>query len=231
LDLKNLAFNFLFDFLLPRFCTACEKKLTKSEKVVCDDCFKTVKIASLSRLQNEYIRKFSNENIISGFSSAFVFSDDSSIQKLIHSLKYDQNYQVGIFLGIKTALQLRHVIKKWNADYLLPVPLHSIRKAERGFNQANEITKGVSRKTDIPIKSKIIKRIKNTQTQTKFTLNERKENIHNAFRLSKKKAIAGKRIILVDDVITTGATSCECARLLVNNGAEAVYLLSVAIAN
>lgn len=222
--------NEILDFFLPRFCIACSIKLGKKEHLICDHCFSQIEIASEKRIKEEFERKFSRDKFISDFCSAFVFSDDSEIQKLVHSLKYEQNYHVGIFLGIKTGKILYDFIEQWQADLIIPVPLHHLRKAERGFNQSKEISKGLSKELGIKKSSMILKRNRFTQTQTKFTLIERKSNIAGAFSIKRNKKIQGKRIILVDDVITTGATTTECAKLLIENGAAKVYAISVAIA-
>jgi competence protein ComFC len=221
----------LFDFFLPRLCVVCEIKISVSEIIICSDCYANFEIATKTRIQNEFKRKFTKEKLIADFLSAFIFHNDSEIQKLIHSLKYDQNFLVGKFLGGKTAEILNSKINYWNADLILPVPLHSLRKAERGFNQACEIAKGISRRVNVPLKLNILKRNRFTKTQTKLNLLERKKNIVGAFKLNKKKKINGKTIILVDDVITTGATISECARILMDNGAKRIYAISVAIAD
>jgi ComF family protein len=220
----------MLDFLIPRFCISCSNKLGKKEHLICNLCFSQIEIASEKRIKEEFNRKFSGDKCISDFCSAFVFHDESEIQKLIHSLKYEQNYHVGIFLGIKTGQILHDLIEQWRADLIVPVPLHHLRKAERGFNQSKEISKGLSKELGIKKNSMILKRNRFTQTQTKFTLTERKSNIAGAFSIKNNKKIQGKTIILVDDVITTGATTTECAKLLIENGAERVYALSVAIA-
>ena len=226
----SFRFNEIFDLFLPRLCIACTNKLENDEQFICNQCFSKIELATNVRIKEEFNRKFRRDNFISNFYSAFVFHDDSEIQKLIHSLKYEQNYLLGIYLGRKTGQILNDNIKKWNADLIIPIPLHHLRKAERGFNQSQEISKGLSKELNINFKNNIVSRNKFTKTQTKFTLIERKINIEGAFKIKRKKDISGKKIILVDDVITTGATTTECAKLLVENGAEKVYAISVAIA-
>lgn len=223
--------NYILDFILPRFCESCIKNLTNTEEIICSECIKNFEIASEERIKNEFNRKFLKDKLISDFAAAFVFHDESEIQKLIHALKYDQKYLIGNFLGKNIASELQSKIKTWNADLIIPVPLHSLRKTDRGFNQAEEIAKGISKKLSIPHKSNIIKRNRYTETQTKLTLVERKKNIEDAFQLKHKNKVKDKNIIIVDDVITTGATISECASLLLEAGAKNVYALSVAIAN
>lgn len=221
----------ILDFFLPRFCVSCRKKLIINEEIICAQCFSHFEVADFERIENEYIKKFSEDNYLSDFSSAFIFQEGFELQKLIHSLKYDKNYHVGKFLGKITAELLSEKILLWKSNLIIPIPLHILRKADRGFNQANEIANGISKSLKIPIKSNILKRKIYTVTQTKLNLKERKKNIEGAFRLNKSAEIIGKNILLVDDVITTGATINECAKVLKQNGANKICAISAAIAD
>jgi ComF family protein len=221
----------LFDFILPRHCIICKDKLHLHQETICDNCFSKIEIADKLRIEREFNKKFSSENLISDFASAFVFKEDGELQKLIHSLKYDNNFIVGKYLGKITAEILNDKIAKWNPDLIIPIPLHTLRKVDRGFNQANEISKGLSKSLNIPCSTKFLRRKIYTETQTHLNLVERKANMQGAFVVSSKKGIKNKNVILVDDVITTGATTSECAKVLLENGANKIFALSVAIAN
>jgi competence protein ComFC len=119
----------------------------------------------------------------------------------------------------------------WMIDYLIPVPLHPLKKAERGYNQSFYISNGISRQTGIPVKNNLLKRVRYTDSQTTMTFLERKENVGGAFSVLKRNNIAGKNFLLVDDVITTGATTNECAKALLEKSCSKVYAVSVAIAD
>ncbi|PKL83450.1 MAG: hypothetical protein CVV24_04885 [Ignavibacteriae bacterium HGW-Ignavibacteriae-3] len=220
----------IFDFFLPRLCPSCKNKLTPLESVACVSCLSKIEQADPERIANEYIRKFLNDKIIAGFASLFIFEKDKEIQHLIHGLKYEGKFQIGLFLGELTAIGLREEIEKWKIDFIVPVPLHHLKRAERGFNQSDYIAGGMKKILNIPVKSNYIKRCRFTETQTNLTLLERAANIEGAFRVKKRKIIKGKRILIVDDVITTGATVSECGKALTKNGAAKVYAVSVAIA-
>ena len=120
---------------------------------------------------------------------------------------------------------------KWDIDIIIPVPLHHLKKAERGYNQSEFIVKGLSDKLNIPYSTKALKRVRYTETQTAFNLGEREKNISNAFKVRNKKKILGKNILVVDDVITTGSTIKECGKALLESGAKSVYACSIAIAD
>jgi len=119
----------------------------------------------------------------------------------------------------------------WEIDLIIPIPLHRLRKIDRGYNQSYYIAKGLSKYFNIPLSGKILFRSKFTKSQTTLNLKEREENISGAFNLKKHKTVSGKNILLVDDVITTGATTNECAKVLLEAGANNVYAISAAIAD
>lgn len=223
--------NHFYDFFLPRFCVACDIKLENSEKYFCRECFADIRVADPDLIENEYQRKFHRTNVIKEFNSLFVFEKDKALQHAIHSIKYNENFKLGIFLGFHTAQKLYNEIKKWNAELLIPVPLYHLKKAERGYNQSYFIAKGISNATKIPVNQKIIKRIRHTPSQTELNLQERRNNMDRAFTVSNSKILINKNVIIVDDVITTGSTVGECGKIIYDAGAANVYALSVALAD
>lgn len=223
-------FNLFLDFLLPRFCYNCGDKLVPSQILFCENCLPIIPRASAARIQREFDRKFEADKIISGFQSLFVFEEEGAIQKVIHEMKYQNGFLLGKTLGRITALELGAKISLWNADMIIAVPIHSARKAERGFNQSLFIAKGISSVIKIPARFNLVKRARYTSTQTALNLAERKENVKDAFAVKHPIKLKGKRIILVDDVITTGATITECGRVLIKAGAEKIFALSAAVA-
>lgn len=225
------AANIFIDFFLPRFCLSCDSKLTTNQKVICSECFSSIQRVDRSRLEFEFNRKFSSEKIIDGFTSAFVFQSEGSLQSLLHELKYRMKFRVGNLLGNILAEEVNEQIKNWNVDFIIPMPIHKLRKAERGYNQTDHIAKTFGRVLNIPVKKKIVKRIKFTRSQTKLNIYERKENMRGAFIVDTGKEVKNKVILILDDVITTGATVTEAGRALKEKGASKVYACSVAIAD
>ena len=226
--------NFLTDisdFFLPRFCPSCKKKLTSTEVVVCNSCLAKIKHADSERTAIEFVRKFKNEKIIKGFTSLFVFEKDKELQDIIHDLKYNGKFSIGIFLGKLLAAAVNDKIQEWKIDLIVPIPLHHLKRAERGYNQSDFVAKGMNKILDIPVKSRLIKRIRFTETQTSLNLLERKENMKDAFALHRNKLLQNKNVLLIDDVITTGATISECGRIILESGAANIYAASVAVAD
>jgi len=226
----NAFLNSFLDFLLPRFCFECSDKLLPGEYLFCAECLPEIPRVPPDRLAIEFERKFLGEEIISGFTSLFLFEKDGSIQKVIHEMKYQNSFNIGKTLGRIAGEELFEKAAEWNADMIIPVPIHSLRRADRGYNQSLYIAKGIGEMLFLPVKSGIVKRGKYTATQTTLNLNERKENVADAFTVKKNTPVKGKRIILIDDVITTGATITECAKALLNAGAVKVFAISVALA-
>jgi ComF family protein len=226
--------NFLTDisdFFLPRFCPSCKNKLASTEVVVCNSCLSKIKHADNERTETEFARKFKNEKIIKGFTSLFVFEKDKELQNIIHDLKYNGKFSIGIFLGKLLAAAMNDKIQEWKIDLIVPIPLHHLKRAERGYNQSDFIAKGMKKILQVPVKSRLIKRVRFTETQTSMNLVERKENMKDAFAIRRNKIVKGKNILLLDDVITTGATISECGRIILESGATNVYAASVAIAD
>jgi ComF family protein len=227
----NALLNSFLDFFLPRICYNCGNKLAPEDILFCNICRPEITRVSPERLNREFNRKFAAGKIISGFQSLFVFETEGAVQKVIHEMKYGNSFVIGKTLGQLAANELYPDVKNWNADFIIPVPIHRLRRADRGYNQSLYIAKGISSMLKIPFKPRIIKRARYTSTQTALNLAERKMNVKNAFLLQHPKTIKGKRIILIDDVITTGATITECGKVLLDNDAENVFAMSIALAD
>lgn len=222
--------NHILDFFLPRICISCQSLLIEYEHIVCKQCCDSISKVSIELLESEFKRKFEKENIITEFLSLYLFEKDKTLQKIIHDFKYNGNFKTAFFLGELVGSNFKNEILKWKADLIIPVPLHHLKKADRGYNQSYYISKGISKITGITVSSKVLKRIRNTPSQTELNLEERQENVRNAFKVKKLSSIRSKKLIIVDDVITTGATVTECGKELLRNGASKVYALSVALA-
>lgn len=223
--------NVFLDFILPRFCCSCKTKLNINQDTICDNCFSKIQKSTSARLQHEFERKFEDKKIIADFYAPFIFEKDKELQHAIHSLKYEKKFRIGIFLGTILASAIKKEKPNWQFDTVIPIPLHRLKKAERGYNQSYYIAKGVENILDVNSSDRIVKRIKYTESQTKMNLNEREDNISNAFKVRKKNIAEGKNILLLDDVITTGATISECGKILLEAGANKIYAASIAIAD
>jgi competence protein ComFC len=223
--------NQLFDFFLPRFCPACDNPLSSTEYFICNNCISNIKLADTELIKSEFERKFAGDKVITNFHSLFVFEKDKEFQSIVHSIKYKENFRLAVFLGKYIGKKLNDIIKSWAPDLLIPIPLHHLKKAERGYNQSFYLAKGISSACKIPVKKNIIRRKKFTPSQTQLNLKQRKENMEGAFSMRSNNFVREKNIILIDDVITTGSTISECGKILKEAGAKNVYAITSAIAD
>ena len=190
-----------------------------------------IQVVSADRLQFEFDKKFAVKKFISGYTSLYLFEKDKELQHIIHSLKYNQKFLFGKFLGESLGKAFRNLFDNWEIDLVIPVPLHHLKKVERGYNQSTFIAKGLKKSLSGNVKENVLTRKRFTQSQTKMNIIEREENVNGAFKVIYPGKVEGKNILLVDDVITTGSTINECAKMLLDNGASKVYAASIAIAD
>lgn len=150
------------------------------------------------------------------------------VQDLIHLLKYQGKRSIAKRLGAVLADRLLSDSMVGRIDLLIPVPLHSSRERERGYNQSALIARAVGEHLGVPVEERVLQRVKNTQTQTQLSASERSANVAGAFRVRVPEVVAGRRVALVDDVVTTGATADACAEALIATGASEILLLALA---
>jgi ComF family protein len=225
--IKQILKGFL-GFALPNTCLSCEAVLNSGSGFICSQCSsKLVKFDENHPWKDEEITR---GNIDDSF-SIYRFVEGSEIQTLLHALKYEKMKSVGTMFGREIGAR----ISKMNGakfDFAVPVPLHRAKERERTYNQSLFICKGIGETLNVGVLDKCLKRNRFTETQTRLHKSQRKENVHGAFEINPKfkQRVAGKNIILADDVITTGATILECARVLKENGCGKILVCSAAYA-
>lgn len=226
----NLARIFL-DFVYPPVCLICkeviqENNLTEGSlnfrPAVCSNCWNALEI-----FEKPFCPECKTElpNLLQDCCSSYLKSVyalgifDENFQEIIHHFKYKGKISLGKRIGLRLADQLKSEDLSQIA-YIIPVPLHKVRKRERSFNQSQILAEILAQKLDLQVENKLLFRIKNTKDQTKLSEPERRENVAGAFKvLDQQKILKDKKIILIDDVITTGATLNECAKVLKKAGA------------
>ncbi|MEJ5286402.1 MAG: ComF family protein [Candidatus Kapaibacterium sp.] len=229
LDSLRDAFNFI---IAPPICILCSSLIDTrlwDSAHICKDCFQHLPPSLNSEtILTRFTRNFPESP--NPFSFAFSLFDSSNNQKyleIIHYLKYTKFKKIGYFLGTKLGEHIYNEIEKqgFNIDFIVPVPIHKLRRRERGFNQSEIISEAISQVTSIPVEFNLIKRNIYTQSQTQLNFDERKKNVENAFVLGKSSNfVQGKNFLLVDDIITTGSTLFNCAKLLKSVGANEMFL-------
>ncbi|MDE3059351.1 MAG: ComF family protein [Bacteroidota bacterium] len=181
----------------------------------------------------EVLRKrFRESGVIDEFTSCYYFEHDGVLQKIVHSLKYQAITVFGRELGQHLGKEIAARGNFTDVNAVIPVPLHKLKRRERGYNQSEFISKGIAKELNVPVFPSLIRRKKNTVSQTRLNVEEREKNVEDAFEIPKTMlpVVAGKIFLLVDDVITTGATIQSIARVLKNAGAKKIYVASAALA-
>jgi ComF family protein len=222
-------FKNLLDFVLPPVCIHCGSPLDDGSEYLCLNC--SSQLIRIDHEINIVKDRFRNSPFADEAISLLLFREDTPVQSLIHNLKYGQMKSIGKTYG-KILGEIIIKNSKANFDLIIPVPLHRTKRRERGYNQSDYICSGLEQILKLDFIKDCLKRVRYTKTQTKLTREERKENVSNAFELNEKfiRRLKGKNIILVDDVITTGATILECARILKENNCGKVLTCSIALA-
>ena len=223
--------NDIVDFLYPRVCIVSENNLHKenSNEYILDSILK-----NLQRVSEVQLIELRNK-VASDYALAiYDFPRKSDFEKIIHHLKYSGMKDLGEFLGkhIAGSVQAETLKHKESYDYIIPVPLHKTKVRERGYNQSEHIVKGVSSALNIPFLFNAVERKRYTKSQTKLNLKERASNIKDAFSLGKNYngELKDKNVILIDDVVTTGATVNDCIRAIKEAGANKIFTVSLAMA-
>lgn len=149
------------------------------------------------------------------------------VSSSIYAFKYKNRRVYGEVYGREMAKMFRKIIRLWEIDVIVPVPLHRKKQKKRGYNQAEILAKEIGFRVGIPVDTTLVKRKKNTVPQKEFTRKERKKNLKNAFEVTGK--VEGKRVLIIDDIYTTGSTIDSISILLKKAGAEKTYFLTISI--
>ncbi len=237
--IRNI-WNNVLDFLLPRLCCGCGERILDEAWLVCRPCLDSIpplllpicarcgcpdaKIKEEGRCANcppgtAYFIKAQGVARFSGIA-----------QVLVHRLKYQRRIEYAPLLSREMARIYREAVNDGApiADIVLPVPLHSTRLRDRGFNQSALIARPFGESLTIPVSEKALVRTRPTSSQTSLKKSQRRKNVAGAFACKDSAAVAGKKVLLIDDVYTTGSTLNECARTLREAGAESVECLAYA---
>lgn len=216
----------------PRLCDGCSKPLLQEEEVLCLNCsiYNLPRTAHHHIPENETFMRFAGRVRVEKATSLAYFTADGLLQHLLHKLKYEDRKDVGTYLGKQLGYDLQQVGWATVIDAIVPVPLHPKKEAIRGFNQANVIAEGIGDVLKLPVYTNVVKRTRFTETQTQKTREERMVNMQGAFEVTDTANISGKHILLIDDVLTTGATLEACALSLLHVQGVKLSIATIGIA-
>lgn len=228
--------GFIDKYLFPDLCILCDTPKETGSNWFCSECL--AKLHKNSQSTDRCPRCSQNQKNLKcachitwdyPFQSIFSLLDyDENVQEIIRHIKYrgkkNLAYDMAMFALSYTTLTIHQI------DYIVPVPLHRRRQNKRGYNQAEWFGKGISSQTGIEVLTDVICRVRQTGTQTKLNRAERNSNMNGVFRVIEKTSekIRGRCIALVDDVVTTGATTSACTQVLLDAGCSAVHIVSIA---
>jgi ComF family protein len=232
--------NAALGFFYPEVCQYCKlARATPVEGFICGGCRETVRFVEPPfcrrcglPFQGAITTPFDCANCREAelhfrYARSAVVARDPVLE-VIHRYKYQRALWFEPFLADLLCQQAAPELKQEEWDWIVPVPLHFTKQRQREFNQAQRLGRWLASATGIPLHRHLLKRVKPTETQTRLTREEREANVRNAFVLRADENLAGRRIILFDDVFTTGATTSACARVLRRAGVSDVCVWTVA---
>lgn len=224
----NIFYDFL-SLLYPDLCVACKKALITGEKTLCTSCFHKLPRTDFHHENHNILHEIFMGRIKLEQMVAFLyFKKGGMVQEIIHQFKYKNRTEVGNTLGEIYAYELMQCNWINNIDFLIPIPLHGKKLKKRGFNQSEEFAKGLSKILDLPLRSDLLSRAIFSETQTRKSKYQRWENVKDIFELKNPEQLKDAHVLLVDDVITTGATIEAAATCIKKSSKAKVSVVALA---
>ena len=229
--ISQISDDFLSLFY-PDLCLACQKNAPVKSQLLCVRCsFKLPQTRFHLHVENAFTDRFWGRFPLQAGASLYRFTKGGGVQNLIHQLKYKGRKEVGFKTGRFYGQQLKESLFFRELDMIVPVPLHPRKQHQRGYNQSDMIAQGLAQGMQIPWSDNVLLRKSFTETQTRKSRLERLENVSKAFATRNPSAIKGKHLLLVDDVITTGATLETCALKILEVPDTRVSMVTLAFAD
>ena len=223
-------FHRLLDIIAPTSCCCCHRRLTQQEQFICVHCLRHLPYTQqhLSPQDNEVARLFWKRLPIQHAATLYQHLPHADSARIIYAIKYGQQPELALYMGklIAETFSQHHFFDDITA--IVPVPLTAKRQKKRGYNQSQLIAEGIAEVTQLPVHSQWIQRKTFTKSQTHLTTAARADNVEDAFTLlTPHTPLDKEHILLVDDVITTGATICACAQTLINAGVRKISVAAL----
>lgn len=224
-------FHDLINLFYPRLCNICENELVKNEPVICTGCLHELPVTTYHLHNENPVKKvFYGRVEVQNATALLEFHKKSSVQKLIHQLKYKGQEDIGTFLGKWMGNQMIDNKLFSEVELVIPVPLHRKKLKQRGYNQVEKFGREISIALKVPYNDSALIKSSFSSTQTIKARLARWGNIEESFVLADITAVNNKHVLLVDDLITTGATLEACANILKEAGGVKISIATMAIA-
>lgn len=204
----------LLDLISPRLCVVCGNRLAVTEETLCSKCYLHLPRTDFGHdlYENVMAKLFWGQMAIEKATALFYYEPHAETAQILYEMKYKNHPEIGVVMGRMMAKELMRNGLFEGIDAIVPVPLARKRERQRGYNQSLELARGVSEVTGLPIANKVVRRTKFVGSQTQRGRWERNENVEDVFELVDSDSISGKHLLLIDDVVTTGATIIACAQ-------------------
>ncbi len=228
--IKRLATD-VRELLFPRQCLVCGDTLGVHEQVVCVHCLMQLPYTNYhGQAENPVVRLFYPNISVVKVNAYMFYNQGSDACNVVLGLKYHGRREVGQVMGRMMAIDVLEQGFFEGVEAIVPVPLAKQRQHRRGYNQSELLARGVAEVTGLPVWTDVVERVVDNRTQTHLSRAERRENVEGIFRLCCPDVIAGKHLLLVDDVVTTGATLASCMETLALAGGVTFSVLCLAVA-
>lgn len=224
--------NDFINLFYPQNCKSCGNTLFKHEYLICNYCKVHLPKTDFHLSINNPIEKIFHGRVPLEFASCFYnFTKQGKVQKILHAIKYKNSKELAVLVGELYAKEIKDILLLKQATIVIPVPLHDKKMKTRGFNQSEEFAIGIANELDLKISTKNLIRKEFTETQTKKNKFQRWENVENKFTIVNPNELQNQHVILVDDVITTGATIEACCESLLTVPGIKISVLGIAYAS
>ena len=215
----------------PKLCGACDVPLAKGEAHLCFNCRLEMPFTNFESFRENPVEKMFNGRVHLEFATSLLFfTKGEKVQNILHNIKYNEQKELAIYLGRIFGERLQNNPYLKDVTAIVPVPLHPQKQHLRGYNQSELFAEGMNEILNVDLMTNVISRDINTETQTRKTRTERWENVEKAFVVKQPKQLAHQHILLVDDVLTTGATMESCTQTLLQSADCKVSIATVAFA-
>ena len=198
----------ILDFISPRQCVVCGKRLTPTERSICSVCLRHLPRTTYQFTpdDNPMAQLFWHLTPIERAAALIYYEPHSEMARIVYQLKYGQRPDIGEDMGRLMAVEMEFARYFEGIDALLPVPLARKRLRQRGYNQSERLAEGIRQKTGLPVITRAVGRKHFLQSQTQLSRHERQENVQDIFELRDERPLKGRHLLLIDDICTTGAT-------------------------
>lgn len=228
LQLQALVNDFS-QLFFPHLCAGCGTDILSSRTALCFQCVDSLPLTNFHQYAGNPVEKIYYGRLpLAAAASLCYFTKDSIIQSILHQLKYKGNKEVARMMGRLMGNALLNNLRIAKPDALVPLPLFALRQKQRGYNQAELLCDGMAEVLGVPVLRNAVKRIHQTETQTHKNRIERWQNMEGKFTITNEASLSGRHLVLVDDVITTGATLEACGQELLRAPGSSLTIYTLA---